>query len=481
MRFVVGILFAGAALFGQQVQVKTATAHKVELAWNGSAPAWIVERKSEGAVYQKLATVNTTAYEDGKIDAYGTYQYRVRAGEAGKPSNEVTVGPPPAGILKAALAPKEAEPTGYGRNSALALDGNGDAAIAWVWFDPNRDTDMADTEVRFVRWSRAAYKWLDPVKVATIGETASQNVEPVSLAFDAKTGTFGIAHPKAGQEGVTLALSKDGGATWQPSAIHAGIEGSVFSTALAMNSGKLYLAVNCEGSGVRYVTADIGSDATQWQSQAAPPLLDTKIVPSTNVTLVLDGAGKPLVGYVLGLEDGSADRFAAWRPGGGKAVAVMDPKGQSSGAPNLRLAFGGSRLGLLVNTLRDEKDSESGIWYTGSADGSAWSAPVKLPIDGPRSTNAPLALAIDSHGRIAAVFGSNSGSGDTKCDYPVMSRSTDGAAWTTCGVGHWAGGSFSPQPNSINAVFGGNDKLYVVWHETSEQKFGQGLMVWHEK
>lgn len=481
IRFLLGLLAVSLTLPAQQLQVKSATAHKIELTWTGAGPAWVVERLAADNRFEKLADASMPAFTDEKIDPYGTYQYRVRAGENGAPSNVVTAGPPPAGLLRGAAAPKGAEGTRYGVNSALAFDENGDPALAFVWFDPNGDGDSSDTGVYFVHWDRARYQWRSTIKVATVGNIPSQNVEPVSLAFDGGTSNAVLAYPVDGHDGITVAVSKDAGATWQPSAVTAGLDGTVSSTSLALAKGRLYLAANSEGIGIRYIEADFGSDPSGWKSEAAPLLSGTKYQANTNVALVLDGAGKPVLAYVLQPEEGDNIRYAVWRPGQPNAVQAADSNNQGDDVPNLALAVGGNRLGLLFGAPRDPKNSDASVWYTSSADGSAWSAPVSLPVDGPRTANPPLGLALDSHGRLAAVFGSNSGSELLKCNFPAVSRSTDGARWTTCGLGRALNDNFEAQPTTVRAAFAGNDKLYVVWHQAGESKSGQGLLLWHER
>lgn len=469
------------SLPAQQLQVKSATSHKIELSWTGSAPAWIVERLAASGKFEKLADSSTPGFTDEKIDPFGIYQYRVKAGENGQPSNTVTAGAPPAGILKGAAAPKGADGTRYGLNSALAFDENGDPALAWVWFDPNGDGDSSDTAVYFVHWDRAKYQWRSPVKVAVVGNITNQNVEPVSLGFDVRTGAAALAYPIEGHDGFTLAQSKDGGMTWQPSAVTAGWEGTVTSTSFALAAGRIYLAANSEGAGVRYIESEFPADPSQWKSQPAPVLSGTKYQTNTNVSLVLDAAGKPLIAYILQPEDGNNTSFAVWRPGEANAVKAADSNNQAPDSPNVSLAFGGGRFGLLFSAQRDAKNSDVGVWFTASANGASWSAPVPLPVDGPRSANSPVGLALDSHARLAAVFGSNSGTDTLKCNFPALSRSTDGARWTTCGLGRSLNDEFAAQPNSVHAAFAGNDKLYVVWHQGGESKNGQGLLMWHER
>lgn len=480
-RFCFGLFVFAAWLPAQQLEVKTATAHKMELAWTGSGSGWIVERLGAQNKFEKLADVTGTSFTDEKIDPFATYQLRVRAGETGTPSNVVTLGPPPAGILKGAATPKGTEGERYGLNSALAFDENGDPALAWLWFDPNGDGDAADTALYFVHWDRAKYQWRAPVKVATVGNLNSGNVEPVSLAFDGETGNAALVYPVEGHDGLTIAISKDAGATWQPTAFSAGLEGSVSATSLVVAKGRLYLAANSEGAGIRYIETDFASDPGGWKSQAAPVLAGSKFLSNTNASLILDGAGKPMLAYVLQPEDGNNYRYVVWRPGETSAVQAADSNNQVADAPNVSLARGGNRIGLLFSAPRDTKNSDASMWFTSSANGSMWSAPVSLPVDGPRSANSPLSLAMDSHGRLAAVFGSNSGTDSLKCNFPAVSRSTDGAHWTTCGLGHGLNDDFAAQPNTVHAAYAGNDKLYVVWHQAGDSKSGKGLLLWHER
>src|SRR5439155_19712136 len=97
---------------------------------------------------------------DTQIDAYTTYQYQVvptSASGRSSPSNEVTVGPPPAGFT--VVAPSPGPPgselsSSYGYDISLVLDANGGPAFAFVFNDPNQDTDAADTQVLFPSWNR---------------------------------------------------------------------------------------------------------------------------------------------------------------------------------------------------------------------------------------------------------------------------------------------------------------------------------------
>ena len=171
-----------------------------------------------------------------------------------------------------------------------------------------------------------------------------------------------------------------------------------------------------------------------------------------NVALAADPAGHPIVGYWVQPEEGQNYHVLTWNPESGQVTAAADSNNQVPDA-NLRLVAAAGKTHLLLNSLRDEKDFDHAVWYAASS-GAGWSTPVKLPIDGPRSTNSPFALTVNSQGRIAAVFDNNSGTGDTACGSPVVSLSTDGARWTTCGLSKRTGSTFDKQASSINARYG---------------------------
>jgi hypothetical protein len=469
MRFCVLLFSVCALASGQQLRVKSATAKSVQLEWSGATGTVTIERNM-----QKIGTSDQPAYEDTAIDRFATYRYRVTAG--GKSSNEVVVGPPPAGVLNVSAAPKNRDAGHYGQATAIALDDNGDPAVAFEWLDPNNDGDYSDNEIRFVGWDRAAYKWLASTRVQVVGDIGNQNLNPISIACDAATGLLLIVTPMP-DKGASVLTSKDRGTTWTAAPL-PGVAGTVYSTAMAIGGGKVHLVVSSSDSGAQYLTGP-AADMSGWKSTPLPVSSGWKLPAGVNVALTLDGAGKPALAWYEIPEEGDGRHFQFWRPEG-KPVTAIDTK-RTTDSPNLALTAGGGKFGLLIQTPLDEKDEDHGIWYTQSADGAAWSKPSKLPVDGPRTTNPPLDVALDSHGRIVAVFGSNGGSAGTGCNYPALSRSSDGTQWKTCGPGKAEGGDFGAQPSTLHAIEAGNDKVYVLWQEPGENKYKQGVLLWHER
>lgn len=472
MRFFLILWCLGELAAGQQLRVKSATARSVQLEWDGAAGPVTVERAA-GSAFQKIATASQASYEDNAIDPFATYRYRVSVG--GKSSNEVIVGPPPAGVLNVAPVPKGTEPPKYGTASAIGLDENGDPIIAFEWLDPNGDADNSDSDVRFVRWNRVTRKWLPPVKAQVVGDIQSQGRHPVSIACDRKTGHIVIITPLV-DKGALAVLSTDGGATWNSTPI-AGVGATVASTAIAIVDGTAQVALASPESGAFYLTGPV-DNSSSWKRQPLPVDSGWKQALDANVGLAIEASGKPVIAWYETQDEADGRRFEVWRPGGAASTAIETKRNTDS--PDLAIASTGGKIGLLLQTPLDEKDEDHGIWYVQSSDGTSWSKPAKLPIDGPRTTNPPMDVALDNHARIAAVFSANSGTASTTCNFPVLSRSTDGASWKTCGPGKAEGGDFSPQPANLHVIEADNDKAYILWQEPSDNKFHEGMLLWHE-
>ncbi len=460
-----------AALHGQELKVKSATAKAVELQWTGAAAQAVLERSS-GTAFQKLASATSPGYKDASIDAFGTYQYRLNTN--GKFSNVVKVGPPPTGVSNAAAVPKGSDPPGYAAATAVTLDENGDPAVAFEWIDPNGDGDKSDTEILFARWDRSTYKWTPPVQVAVTGPLEDQGVNPIALGCDRATGT--LAMLAAVGENLLYGVSADHGATWKNSTMPSS-NGTPRSISFLIESGKIYAAINAE-SGATYLTGPIPNSAS-WKSEAIPAGSGWKLNNKTNVGFAASSAGKLGLAYAEDQQEGDAHRYVFWMPEGPAPIVILDNAAADS--PDVALTYGAGKFASIFAAALDSNDTDHTVWYSQSTDGNSWSKPVKLPIDGPRSTNPPLSIAISSKGALTAAFGANSGSGPANCNAPTVARSSDGAGWTACGLGKAAGADFSPQPANLHVIEAPNDKAYIVWQEQAESKYGPGVLVWHER
>src|SRR2546423_946089 len=158
----------------------------------------------------------------------------------------------------------------------MALDGNGDPALAYVFHDPNQDGDYSDSTLYFVKWNRAAYRWNAPVRVALTGEVDTRETNSLAIARDPGNDMLGIAfedRTNTDVSRISLALSTDSGASWKIQTVAADSGDQTFgyqAPSLAMNSGSIYVVFVHDYDGVRYVTGKATDDPKTWRSQLVP-------------------------------------------------------------------------------------------------------------------------------------------------------------------------------------------------------------------
>lgn len=466
--------------------VKSASSKQVSIAWTGSASNYNVQRALLGGSFATIATATTTSYTDSTVDAYTSYQYRIAAASGSATSNAVTVGPPPSGFSNAAPAPVlgGSQVTSYGSDLSMTLDGNGDPAFAFIFEDPNQDGDASDTEVLFRSWNRAQYQWNGVVKVAAPGDISATTRNSVSLAYDAGTGTFGIACEDilGNNYAIDLYTSTDGVAWTKKTALVSPNGNAVGGPSLALANGNVYLAYNEDDAGTSFYTGKLSAASSTWQhKQPALPSGMTAPDSAYNPSVALDSSGNPAVAVWVG--DATQEYNAIllfWRPLTGVLTKVSDTENNQSDL-SVKLVFFGSAPRILFYGLRDDAVDDIGDYFVLSNDGgSTWQQPVVIPPDGHSSTDYPFDLALDSKGDVAVAFGQNAGTGDAVCGNPKLSLSSDNVHFSTCAVADVSiTGSYNPYPEAIQAAYGGNDRLYLFWWDTSSPT-STGIMMYRQ-
>jgi uncharacterized protein (TIGR03437 family) len=475
-----GLLLSAVSAFAQApsgLTVRGATSKKVDLSWSGTSSSYSVQRAILGGGFSNLATVTSgTTYSDTTIDAYTTYQYQIVANltsGASSPSNQLTVGPPPAGFTNPAPAP--GPPGGeaaqqYGYNLSTVLDGNGDPAFAFVFYDPNQDSDPSDTRIEFFSWNRAAYKW-NPVvhAISNLGDTGTTFHQALSVAYDASTNTFGIAVEQNQGDAIPLYLSTDGGTTWTRKTTFSASGDSVSAPTMAFTGGNIHLAYVVSSTGLKYVTGKLSSDPTTWTTKSAPKISGVDNArQSVTTSLALDSSGAPAVAWWADDSNGNYNEILMfWKPAGSAVpVKVMDSQNTQSDELAVKLVFAGLNPRVLVEVQRSDADFGVTL-HTAKSDngGVTWATPVVIPPDGDRSTDYPFDLAVDSQGRGAAAIGSNGGSNGGNCGNPKFSRTSDFVTWKTCDVVNNLNQTkdYSIYPGAEQVIFGGNDRVYFLW------------------
>jgi hypothetical protein len=445
-----------------------ATSKSVSLAWTGSAASYVVQRALLGGSFADLTTVSSATATDTSIDPYTTYQYQVlsvTSSGRSAPSNAITVGPPPAGFTNAAPAPNSNAAGDYGYDLSLVLDRNGDPAFAFVFNDPNQNSDSTATELLFRSWNRALYKWNPIVNVATVGDIANSFRPSISLAFDSSTGVFAIA-AENGNDNMLRVYTSSTGTSWTNKATIPS-QNSAYGPSLALAGGNLYLAYSVSAVGLQYTTGKLSSDPATWQTTVAPvpantDLADVGAAPS----LALDSSGTPAIAYYAPDTSESYNNILFfWRPTASAPIKVLDSQGQETDVA-VKMEFFQKNPRITTYVQRQDAGYGVGDHFVRSDDGgNTWPAQniIVIPPDGTSSTDYPFDMAIGSQDQGAIFFGQNSGTGDAVCGNPKLSLSTDLTHWSTCAI---ADPSITSQyqvyPGAIAVTYGGNDKLYLL-------------------
>jgi hypothetical protein len=376
-----------------------------------------------------------------------------------------------------------------GREVSLALDDQDDPMIAFVVYDPNGDTNPADSTLNFVRWDRTKRSWKEPVVVDVVANVVTNPPNrQVSLAHDSVTGALGIAYMK-GEQQVWLAQSSDGGVTWTKAMVDSN-DFTMDNPTLAMRGGVIDLAYNsrfvrCSKSYCDAVVYRSRTSATgDWSRAVVPEIPNTsgnrRFSP---IGLALDSTGRPGLAYYLEFPNAApgidADVLAFWRPDEKTASKIADSATTSNDFPSLALAFDGVKPRVAYLLHRD-KEVTSDLWFSASDDGKSWGAPVGIPRDGRDMTDWDLSLVLDSRGRaaIAAYWHTETKSAPGRCGGPKLFRSSDLQTWSSCGVDIRRGAG--TQGRYVSVSFTRGDKLMIAFQNQINSNLSAGIFLYRE-
>ena len=385
----------------------------------------------------------------------------------------------------------------FGKYTAIALDENGDPGVAWLFVDANSDGKKEDSAIWFRAWDPAAKAFAAPVQVAIIDEPNSGFQGPLALAYDASAKAWvlfhqvTIAHPNF-KGGLALAVSKDRGATWTSQVVSDGASpikatqlGATNWPTVVAAGGKVHLAYFHNWTGVVYTTGALGSDPAAWPKTVAPwlPLGPGEtagpIGVNTRVGLALDSAGTPALAYWSTTANEKDLRLGYWRPG--QAAPVLVAKSLDSNATReVWLGFAGLQPRVIfAGLVAPQAGLVSGYWAATSVDGAAWTSPANLPFEAGAGAGLAFFAAFSAKGQGVGAWAANSGNGSDLCGKVKTSRSSDFAAWTTCGPDSSNRFKLKPIATSLALAFDGSDNLsLVVTNLDSSGGAPAGVILW---
>lgn len=323
--------------------------------------------------------------------------------------------------------------------------------------------------VLFTRWDGTAGQagaWTTPVVVASdLGAVdTNQTQQQVWLARDAQSGRLGVAFtrfeqfcgPANGNKETTIhvAFSSDMGRTWSTSERVSearytrndpvnGVEVcNTSSPRIAMADGVVHVAWGADAGevetetnffrGYYYASSTAGG---AWARQLLPHAGDDAREGRDILSLALDETGAPGVAYMMraiSLHATPNMTVAVFARPGGAAVRAGDSNSIQNDAPQLSLAFDGTKPRIASHLARANDAGRNANWVYASADGVSFTtAPV--PDDAEDQGAAYMDLEFSGgRGVLLYEFGSSRTAG--ACGGPKRATSPDGTTWTTCGL-----------------------------------------------
>ncbi len=477
--------------------VSSASNAQVTLTWTASsgATSYVVQRRPLGGAYASLTpSATTTTFTDSTIDAFTTYGYivfAVSAGGTSTASNEVQTGPPPVGFNVVAQTPlKTPDPSQYGQQLTVALNGNGDPVLAFVYYNPSGSGNATDSTLNFVSWDRVNYQWKTPIQVAVCGLGCADAVAggvtwDIALAFDSSTGRLGLVYQQPNSQ-MGIIYSTDGGVTWS-SAQAIPVDGAdpAQFPSLTMAGGTVYFAFFNGNGGINYFTGSETAAPSAWTKTAVPVATKGGTFDGP-VNVALDSTGKPGVAYLYDEPGGASSSIGFWRPGNSAPVRAIATGGVNTGS-DIRLAFNGTNPRIFASYFNATSAAFANqAWVSQSTDGgTTWTTPVAIPNDGSTAWGggSRLAFANNSAGfaTVVATLLSSNGSIAQKCGNPKWSQSSDFKTWITCSPQ----GSGSPLLNTglfPTAAYAANGKIYLGFNQfdNTNAELPTGIIVYRE-
>lgn len=375
--------------------------------------------------------------------------------------------------------------TRLGVSVASAPDNHGQPLVAYLEDDPNGDGQRQDTRLLFTRWNGSAPGFTTPKQIEVVGAIDVANpARQVSIARDEDTARIGIAYVREMDNVVRYAWSDDEGANFSLQNVSTVPSAALVSNPSLAMKGDTAMIAYVHGSELVY-SKRTGSGT--WSQDTAP----STIALQDPVSLALDSDGQPGIAFFKDALGGFAE-LVFWRPGspvrtiatsGAVDVSTADKR------PSVTLTFVGNVPHVAYHLRNVEPDPVSDqtpeLFYAKATDssGASWSTPVGMPRNGNgvtyHSTRYYQGVTVEASGRtrVAGYFAANGAL--TMCGGPKLSKSDDGATFTTC------------SPTSSPIQFGGEwlslwqhapGKLTLIFHydNRANANLKPGVVMWRE-
>ena len=418
-----------------------------------------------------------------------------------------TCNKPPATGYTQVVPPSGMQNVDVGIHTAMALSKDGYPVIAYY---VNDSTALTAT-LYAVRWDPCVGAWATPVKIDSgLKLDNSLPARDVSMAVDPVDGRIGIAYEKIyvikmpnSTSAAFVALSTDGGKTFGTGtkvSIH-GVENSgqagdseqADDPQIALAGGKTYVAYNqsdaacgpamggnpppCQAGIALATGSSTGAPFTlEFMKDGLDPVYSgyARAMTSAPLGLAIDSSGVPgIVAHVSAAAYNT--KLVFFRPGAA-ATLIMDSANKQNDSASASFTFEGTSPRVLTR-LNAGMNDNGGLLFLSSTDGTTWSAPTALPLDGDVLTPKTQALLRDGKGGVVVLSQSGDSTGRT-FPGPKFWRSSDLKAFTIGGAG--AAGATAPHGTYMSGALTKAGKIQMAFYGDAPEKDSSGVVYWSE-
>ena len=405
----------------------------------------------------------------------------------GGPGGDGATCTPPTGYEQ--VAAPDADVTQEDAHLAMVLDGAGNPMIAWVAYD------QSGTKLYFVAYDGATCTWRPRVQIDVVGDVDYTRDREVTMARDPSNGHLGIGYQIVDTSGGTKVMlaQSDDGTTWTSEMVAqrlASEPGSVLRPTVAMKNGKTYYVYYQD-----YLWAAGGSNSSDSsgfifgvRSGTSGSFTTTNVPAVAGATLpgcetlppsiAIDDAGAAGLAFFARTDDATPNlRVVYYSSASGLSVSVFDSQGTQHDGGDVSLVFEGTKPRLAATLERGTNDSNnSRVWFSASNDGSTWSAPVEMPMDGGDAMGPDVSMAAGGNGALTIATNYGGGNGVHTCGAPKLSTSSDdGSGWATCGPVPDPAGQVGYAGGFVQLAYAPSGKRIAGFVAT-----GLGVYVWRE-
>ncbi len=374
---------------------------------------------------------------------------------------------------------------------AMVLDQDGSPMVAWVAYD------RSATTLYFAAYDGDTCRWLPRVAIDQVGNLDATNSRQVSMTRDASTGRLGIAYQVIDAQynrTVMLAQSDDNGATWSKETVAENpprnTSKGVSLPAVVMKNGTTYVAYyqfllysatgNPASNNSGFVLMIRNGVSGTFVSKNVPAVSGASLPgsePYAPALAVADSGDVGFATFALSGDTATNLQLIYYQSTDNKSSVVFDSKDQPNSQANVSLVFQNNSPRLAAYLDRDRANTnQSMIWSSSSDDGTVWSTPIQLPMDGGDAMGPDLALAAFGDKTLSVASNYASGSGIHQCGAPKISTLTDdGSTWTTCGPAINTIGAITYAGRYVQLAYAPNGKRVAAFSVVR-----QGVWVWRE-